>query len=73
MGLRLLGARPEVGRHEHSWHAEQRAFRAGLLLAQLDDGPPRSCSIAYRGEIAARNTRLVTAAFAAGLLESASE
>jgi len=49
------------------------AWRLGLLLSQLDDGPPRSCSIAYRGEIAARNTRLVTAAFAAGLLESAIE
>jgi len=49
------------------------AWRLGLLLAQLEDGRPRSCSIAYRGEIASRNTRLVTAAFAAGLLESALE
>jgi len=49
------------------------AWRLGLLLAQLDVAPPRSCSIAYRGEIAARNTRLITAAFAAGLLESASD
>ncbi len=49
------------------------AWRLGLLLAQLDDGGPRSCSIAYRGEIATRNTRLVTAAFAAGLLENATE
>lgn len=49
------------------------AWRLGVLLGQLDDGPPRSCSIAYRGEIAARNTRLVTAAFAAGLLEGALE
>jgi D-3-phosphoglycerate dehydrogenase len=49
------------------------AWRLGLLLAQLDEGPPRSCSIAYRGEIASRNTRLVTAAFAAGLLEAAIE
>ena len=49
------------------------AWRLGLLLAQLDAGQPRSCSIAYRGEIAARNTRLVTAAFAAGLLEGAIE
>jgi D-3-phosphoglycerate dehydrogenase len=47
------------------------AWRLGQLLAQLDEGQPRSCSIAYRGEIASRNTRLVTAAFAAGLLESA--
>lgn len=49
------------------------AWRLGLLLAQLEEGPPRACSIAYRGEIASRNTRLVTAAFAAGLLESALE
>jgi len=49
------------------------AWRLGQLLAQLDEGQPRSCSIAYRGEIASRNTRLVTAAFAAGLLESAIE
>ncbi|MFN9368793.1 MAG: phosphoglycerate dehydrogenase [Planctomycetia bacterium] len=49
------------------------AWRLGQLLAQLDDGPPRSCSIAYRGEIAARNTRLITAAFAAGLLEASIE
>lgn len=49
------------------------AWRLGLLLSQLDSGAPRSCSIAYRGEIASRNTRLVTAAFAAGLLETALE
>jgi D-3-phosphoglycerate dehydrogenase len=49
------------------------AWRLGLLVAQLDTGQPRSCSIAYRGEIAGRNTRLVTAAFAAGLLEGALE
>jgi D-3-phosphoglycerate dehydrogenase len=49
------------------------ARRLGLLLGQLDDGQPRSCSIAYRGEIATRNTRLVTAAFASGLLETALE
>jgi len=49
------------------------AWRLGQLLAQLDDGAPRSCSIAYRGEIAGRNTRLITAAFAAGLLEASIE
>jgi len=48
-------------------------WRLGVLLSQLDDQPPKSVSIAYRGEIAARNTRLVTAAFAAGLLETALE
>ena len=49
------------------------AWRLGQLLAQLDDGAPRSCSIAYRGEVASRSTRLITAAFAAGLLEAAIE
>jgi len=49
------------------------AWRLGLLLSQLDSRQPRSCSISYRGEIASRNTRLVTAAFAAGLLEGACE
>jgi D-3-phosphoglycerate dehydrogenase / 2-oxoglutarate reductase len=49
------------------------AWRLGLLVAQLDDAPLKSCSIAYRGEIASRNTKLVKAAFAAGLLESAIE
>ena len=48
-------------------------WRLGVLLSQLDDQPPKSVSITYRGEIAARNTRLVTAAFAAGLLETALE
>ena len=48
-------------------------WRLGVLLSQLDDHPPKSVSIAYRGEIASRNTRLVTAAFAAGLLETALE
>jgi D-3-phosphoglycerate dehydrogenase / 2-oxoglutarate reductase len=49
------------------------SWRLGLLLSQLDSAAPRSCSIAYRGEIASRNTRLVTAAFAAGLLEGSIE
>lgn len=49
------------------------AWRLGILVAQLDDSAPKSCSVSYRGEIASRNTRLVTAAFAAGLLESAIE
>ena len=48
-------------------------WRLGILLSQLDDQPPKAVSIAYRGEIASRNTRLITAAFAAGLLETALE
>lgn len=49
------------------------AWRLGQLVAKLDDAAPRSCSIAYRGEIASRSTRLVTAAFVAGLLDGVVE
>jgi D-3-phosphoglycerate dehydrogenase / 2-oxoglutarate reductase len=46
------------------------ARRLGLLHAQMDQGALRRAQLSYRGDIARRNTRLVTAAFAAGLLES---
>ncbi len=46
------------------------ARRLGLLHAQMAGGAIRRAEISYRGEIARRNTKLVTAAFAAGLLES---
>lgn len=45
------------------------AHRLGLLSAQLGKGPVQTAEIHYRGEIAKRSTRLVTSAFAAGLLE----
>jgi D-3-phosphoglycerate dehydrogenase len=45
------------------------ARRLGLLHAQMDQGPIRRVELHYRGEAARRSTRLVTAAFAAGLLE----
>jgi D-3-phosphoglycerate dehydrogenase len=45
------------------------ARRLGLLQAQLAEGPIRKASITYRGEIAAKKTKLLTAAFTAGLLE----
>jgi D-3-phosphoglycerate dehydrogenase len=45
------------------------AHRLGLLHAQMCQGAIRRAELHYRGEIARRNTRLVTAAFAAGLLE----
>jgi len=45
------------------------ARRLGLLHAQMNQGAPRRALLQYRGDIAARNTRLLTAAFAAGLLE----
>jgi D-3-phosphoglycerate dehydrogenase len=47
--------------------------RLGLLLAQMDKSTPRRCVLHYRGEVAGKNTRLLTAAFAVGLLENALE
>lgn len=48
------------------------ARRLGLLLAQQNrSGGLRAASIQYRGEAADKKTRLMTASFAAGLLESA--
>lgn len=45
------------------------ARRLGLLLAQMSPGTVQRVELSYRGEIARRGTKLVTAAFAAGLLE----
>jgi D-3-phosphoglycerate dehydrogenase len=45
------------------------ARRLGLLQAQMAQGAVRRAAITYRGEVAKRGTRLITAAFAAGLLE----
>jgi D-3-phosphoglycerate dehydrogenase len=49
------------------------AYRLGLLLAQTDHSPPVSCRLGYKGEVAKKDTRLLSAAFAAGLLEYAME
>ena len=47
-------------------------YRLGLLLAQQKKSAGlRSARIQFRGEVAERNTRVLTSAFAAGLLESA--
>jgi D-3-phosphoglycerate dehydrogenase len=46
------------------------ARRLGLLHAQMDHGAIRKAVITYRGEVARRSTKLLTSAFAAGLLES---
>jgi D-3-phosphoglycerate dehydrogenase len=45
------------------------ARRLGLLHAQMCQGAIYKAELSYRGEVARRSTRLVTAAFAAGLLE----
>ncbi len=47
------------------------AYRLGLLLAQVDHCPPNACRLSYKGEVAKKDTRLLSAAFAAGLLEHA--
>jgi D-3-phosphoglycerate dehydrogenase len=45
------------------------ARRLGLLHAQMCQGAMRRASLSYRGEVARRGTKLITAAFTAGLLE----
>lgn len=45
------------------------ARRLGLLLAQLAPSAPHRADLRYRGDVAKRSTRLITAAFTAGLLE----
>jgi D-3-phosphoglycerate dehydrogenase len=47
------------------------AYRLGLLLAQGKHGSPTSCRMSYKGEVAKKDTRLLSQAFAAGLLNHA--
>ena len=49
------------------------AHRLGLLLAQVQRTAPTSCRLSYEGEVATKDCRLISAAFAAGLLEHALE
>jgi len=49
------------------------AYRMGRLMAGLLSGGAKSCRIIYRGEIASRDTKVLTAAFATGLLQHALE
>jgi D-3-phosphoglycerate dehydrogenase len=49
------------------------SYRLGLFLAQVDRAMPVACKLRYRGEICKKDTRLLSAAFAAGLLEHAME
>jgi D-3-phosphoglycerate dehydrogenase / 2-oxoglutarate reductase len=50
-------------------HYVAMAHRLGLLHAQMCQGAICRAELVYRGEVAHRSTRLLTAAFAAGLLE----
>jgi len=45
------------------------ARRLGLLHAQMCQGTIKKVELHYRGDVARRSTKLITAAFAAGLLE----
>jgi len=47
------------------------ARRLGMMHAQMARGVVKSATLRYRGEIAQKNTKLITAAFAAGWLETA--
>ena len=49
------------------------AYRLGLLQAQMHRGSARRCRLLYRGEVTSKDTRLLTASFAAGLLHNALE
>lgn len=49
------------------------AYRLGLLLSQWHGGNVSSCQLTYRGEVADRDTKLLTSAFCVGLLERAME
>jgi D-3-phosphoglycerate dehydrogenase / 2-oxoglutarate reductase len=48
-------------------------YRLGLLLAQFETSSIKRCTLQYRGEVAGKNTKLITASFAAGLLAHALE
>lgn len=49
------------------------AHRLGLLVSQWHGGSISACNLIYRGEVADRDTNLLTSAFCAGLLERALE
>jgi D-3-phosphoglycerate dehydrogenase len=49
------------------------ARRLGMLHSQMDRGTVKQATLRYRGEVAHKNTRLITASFAAGWMESALE
>ncbi|MCI0491608.1 MAG: ACT domain-containing protein, partial [Planctomycetes bacterium] len=49
------------------------AYRLGTLLGGLEPGGLKSCHLLYRGELADKETKILTAVFAAGLLQNALE
>ena len=49
------------------------AYRLGRFSAQWQEGALETCTLNYRGEVADKDTRMLTSAFCAGLLENALE
>lgn len=47
------------------------AFRLGMLHGQMNRGAAQRCKLLFRGEVATKDTRLLSAAFSAGLLSHA--
>jgi D-3-phosphoglycerate dehydrogenase / 2-oxoglutarate reductase len=47
------------------------AYRLGVLLSQWTPGCASQCKLNFRGEVTKKDTRLLTAAFCAGLIEDA--
>ncbi len=47
------------------------AYRLGLLMAQLAQTGGKQCRVKYVGEISCKDTKVLTASFAAGLLQHA--
>lgn len=47
------------------------AYRLGVLLAGLQPSGVKKCRLLYRGELAEKETKVLTAVFASGLLEKA--
>ncbi len=49
------------------------AYRLGMLMNQWHGGAIKRCKLEYQGEIAGQDTRLLTSAFCAGLLQNVVE
>lgn len=49
------------------------AWRMGLFLGQMGTSAPVCLKLTYKGEVAKKNTALLTSAFAAGYMEKASD
>lgn len=60
---------PETLKDLRSWL--DLAYRLGMLSRKVTTGGIGACTIKFKGEIARKNTKLVTSAFSAGLLTAA--